>query len=50
MRARAMFRMAWLTLSRDRLGVALYAVVPIIFLSIFATVFEGFGRHGESRH
>jgi ABC-2 type transport system permease protein len=45
----ALLRMAWLTLRRDRLGVALYAAVPIIFLSIFATVFQGFGRHGENR-
>jgi ABC-2 type transport system permease protein len=41
--------MAWLTLRRDRLGLALYAAVPIIFLSIFATVFQGFGRHGENQ-
>jgi len=49
MRRLALLRMAWLTLQRDRLGLALYAAVPIIFLSIFATVFQGFGRHGENR-
>ena len=49
MKSRAMLQMAWLTLCRDRLGLALYAIVPIVFLSIFATVFEGFGRHGENR-
>ncbi len=49
MRRLALLRMAWLTLRRDRLGLALYAAVPIVFLSIFATVFQGFGRHGENR-
>ena len=49
MKRLALLRMAWLTLRRDRLGLALYAAVPIIFLSIFATVFQGFGRHGENR-
>lgn len=44
-----MLRIAWITLRRDRLGLALYAIVPIVFLSIFATVFQGFGRHGENR-
>lgn len=41
--------MAWITLHRDRLGLALYAIVPIVFLSIFATVFQGFGRNGENK-
>ena len=49
MRRFALLRMAWITLHRDRLGLALYAIVPIIFLSIFATVFQGFGRNGENK-
>ena len=49
MRRLALLRMAWITLHRDRLGLALYAIVPIVFLSIFATVFEGFGRNGENK-
>ena len=49
MRRLALLRMAWITLHRDRLGLALYAIVPVVFLSIFATVFEGFGRNGENK-
>ena len=49
MRRRALLRMAWITLHRDRLGLALYAIVPILFLTIFASVFQGFGRHGENK-
>lgn len=49
MRRFALLRMAWITLHRDRLGFALYAIVPIVFLSIFATVFQGFGRNGENK-
>ena len=49
MRRLALLRMAWITLHRDRLGLALYAIVPIVFLSIFATVFGGFGRNGENK-
>ncbi len=49
MKRLALLRMAWITLHRDRLGLALYAIVPILFLSIFATVFQGFGRHGENK-
>lgn len=49
MRRLALLRMAWITLHRDRLGLALYAIVPIVFLSIFATVFQGFGRNGENK-
>jgi len=45
----ALLRISWITLYRDRLGVLLYALVPIIFLSIFASVFQGFGRNGESK-
>ena len=41
--------MAWITLHRDRLGLALYAIVPVLFLTIFASVFQGFGRHGENK-
>ena len=49
MRRRALLRMAWITLYRDRLGLTLYAIVPILFLTIFASVFQGFGRHGENK-
>ena len=49
MRRRALLRMAWITLHRDRLGLTLYAIVPILFLTIFASVFQGFGRHGENK-
>ena len=49
MKRLALLRMAWITLHRDRLGLALYAIVPIVFLSIFATVFGGFGRNGENK-
>ena len=49
MKRLALLRMAWITLHRDRLGLALYAIVPIVFLSIFATVFSGFGRNGENK-
>ncbi|MBC02915.1 MAG: hypothetical protein CMJ34_06390 [Phycisphaerae bacterium] len=49
MRRLALLRMAWITLRRDRLGLGLYAIVPIVFLSIFATVFGGFGRNGENK-
>ena len=30
MRRLALLRMAWITLHRDRLGLALYAIVPIV--------------------
>lgn len=49
MRRIALLRMAWITLHRDRLGLALYAIVPVLFLTIFASVFQGFGRHGENK-
>ena len=49
MKRLALLRISWITLYRDRLGVLLYALVPIIFLSIFASVFQGFGRNGESK-
>lgn len=49
MKRRALLRMAWITLRRDRLGLALYAIVPVLFLTIFASVFQGFGRHGENK-
>ncbi len=49
MRRLALLRIAWITLHRDRLGVLLYALVPVIFLSIFASVFQGFGRNGENK-
>ena len=42
-------RQLLLHLLHDRLGLALYAIVPIVFLSIFATVFGGFGRNGENK-
>ena len=49
MRRLALLRIAWITLHRDRLGLLLYAMVPIIFLSIFASVFQGFGRNGDNQ-
>jgi ABC-2 type transport system permease protein len=49
LRRLALLRIAWITLYRDRLGVLLYALVPVIFLSIFASVFQGFGRNGENK-
>ena len=49
MKRLALLRISWITLYRDRLGVLLYALVPIIFLTIFASVFQGFGRNGESK-
>ena len=49
MKRLALLRIAWITLHRDRLGLLLYAMVPIIFLSIFASVFQGFGRNGDNQ-
>ncbi len=49
MKRLALLRISWITLRRDRLGVLLYALVPVIFLSIFASVFQGFGRNGDSK-
>ena len=49
MKRLALLRIAWITLHRDRLGLLLYALVPIIFLSIFASVFQGFGRNGDNQ-
>ena len=38
----------WTVLRRDRLGVALFAVVPIVFLTIFGLAFGGLGSNDVS--
>jgi ABC-2 type transport system permease protein len=42
-------RVAWTNLSRDRVAQALTFLLPIIFFSIFATVFGGQGRQQTAR-
>ena len=49
MKRLALLRIAWITLHRDRLGLLLYALVPIIFLSIFASVFRDSGETGTTK-
>ncbi len=38
-----LLRIAWINLRRDRVAQALTFILPIIFFSIFATVFGGQG-------
>lgn len=45
---RALFRIAWLNLLRDRVALALTFLLPIVFFSIFALIFGGMGNAGPS--
>ena len=44
-----LLRIYWTTLSRDRVAQAMTFLLPIIFFSIFASVFGGRGRTGTAR-
>jgi ABC-2 type transport system permease protein len=44
-----LLRIYWTSLSRDRVAQAMTFLLPILFFSIFATVFGGRGREGMSR-
>jgi ABC-2 type transport system permease protein len=46
---RTLLRIGWLNLKRDRVAQALTFLLPIIFFSIFATVFGGQGSDATSR-
>ena len=46
---RTLLRIGWLNLKRDRVAQALTFLLPIIFFSIFATVFGGQGNDTTSR-
>lgn len=45
---RALFRIAWLNLLRDRVALALTFLLPIAFFTIFALIFGGMGNAGPS--
>lgn len=45
---KALFRIAWLNLLRDRVALALTFVLPIAFFTIFALIFGGMGNAGPS--
>ena len=45
-----LLRIGWLNLRRDRVALALVFALPILFFSIFATVFGGQGRHDDQAH
>jgi ABC-2 type transport system permease protein len=44
-----LLRIYWTSLSRDRVAQAMTFLLPILFFSIFATVFGGRGRDGMAR-
>jgi len=44
-----LLRIYWTALSRDRVAQAMTFLLPILFFSIFASVFGGRGRNGVSR-
>src|SRR5688572_12562927 len=44
-----LLRIAWINLRRDRVAQALTFILPIIFFSIFATVFGGQGDVSTAR-
>ena len=46
---RTLLRIGWLNLKRDRVAQALTFLLPVIFFSIFATVFGGQGSDSTSR-
>jgi len=46
---RTLLRIGWLNLKRDRVAQALTFLLPVIFFSIFATVFGGQGDDATSR-
>ena len=46
---RTLLRIGWLNLKRDRVAQALTFLLPVIFFSIFATVFSGQGDDATSR-
>ena len=41
-------RISWLSLKRDRLGLILTFVMPVLFFSVFAAVFETMDDGGIS--
>lgn len=43
-----LMRLLWTVLRRDRLGVALFAIVPVVFLTIFGLAFGGLGSSDVS--
>lgn len=43
MKTLVLMRLLWTVLHRDRLGVALFAIVPVVFLTIFGAAFGGLG-------
>ena len=45
----ALMRIAWTGLARDRVALAMTFVLPIVFFSIFATVFGGQGNSQTTR-
>jgi ABC-2 type transport system permease protein len=45
---KALFRIAWLNLLRDRVALALTFLLPIAFFTIFAMIFGGMGNAGPS--
>ena len=45
---KALFRIAWLNLLRDRVALALTFLLPIAFFTIFALIFGGMGNAGPS--
>ena len=44
-----LLRVSWTNLKRDRVAQALTFLLPVLFFSIFATVFGNQGRDGTSR-
>lgn len=44
-----LLRLAWLQLRRDRVALLLTFVLPILFFTVFSTVFGGMGGGGTSR-